>query len=117
MDTNDITACWPAKWRDDFEYENSLLADEGEELLTPDEFLQCRYDDWLEATDTLLIARAQRHHEVFEDMMRRAFQQGLWTMENGDEAIGTDLEGWRKQCVDAARSIADLAYPKPDVKP
>lgn len=99
MNEQDQIARWPQKWRAMFECENSLLADEGEETLTTGEFLQCRYDDWLEATEALRIARAERHHEVFLAML---------VARQADYAA-------RETLVLDARNIADLAYPP--VKP
>jgi len=103
VNDKDVTACWPLKWRTSFEYENSLLADEGEELLTPEEFLQCRYEDWLEATDALSIQRSQRHHEVLLKVLEvQAAQecQAESMNENAEVSIRT------------ARHWADLAYPE-----
>lgn len=42
---DDFVACWPQQWRDDFAEQNRLLAETGDESLTPTEYLQCRADD------------------------------------------------------------------------
>jgi hypothetical protein len=71
-----------------------------------------------DAERILLLARGeawrlQRHDEMFVSLVHRGFSCGLWTMENGDQPAGQDMDAWRKEVVDAARRIADLAYPRP----
>ena len=114
---SDPTEYWPREWRHDFELQNKLLDGAGDEPLHPREYLQCRYEDTCEVREQDEAVRSQRHHEVFLKMLEQSFGHGLWTMENGDSPSGQDVDGWRMQCVEAARQIADLAYPKPEVKP
>lgn len=113
---NDPTEHWPRKWREDFKAENQLLEASGEELLHPREYLECRYDDACELLDRNECTRAQWRHDVLRDMLNLGFSHGLSTMENGDMPAVRDIEVWRNQTVDAAREIADRAYPPP-VKP
>jgi hypothetical protein len=49
----DVIACWPEAWRESFLRQNELLAEEGEEPLTPGEYLQCRFEDLEEAEAAL----------------------------------------------------------------
>lgn len=57
--------------------------------------------------------RVVMHHDVLLKMLELGFKEGLSTMENGDGPAEQDLDGWRRQTLEAARTIADLAYPPP----
>lgn len=48
-----MLACWPNEWRADFAEQNRLLAEEGEDLLSPAAYLQCRADDIEELQEQL----------------------------------------------------------------
>ena len=58
--------------------------------------------------------RSQRHHEVFLEMLKATFKGGPTAFARELEEDGSK---WRAADIEACRSVADLAYPKPEVKP
>lgn len=104
MTKEDPTQHWPQSWRQDFAQQNADQRAHGEEELSPGEYLQCRYDDTWEMREQDETIRAQRHHEVFRDML---------------QVLATSLHdsGSYDDDVAEARRLADLAYPKPEAKP
>jgi hypothetical protein len=102
----DPTECWPSAWRKEFSMQNRDL--EPDEQLQPEEFLRCRFMDIEGYEDEAETIRSQRHHEVFLKVLevQAAYECQAEAMYSNADA-----------CVDTARHWADLAYPKPEVKP
>ncbi len=96
----DGTEHWPQPWRDDFRKQNVLLAESGEEPLSPAEFLQCRYDDsvgdeqpWLDDSREALVQEVIRLtslHARTDDHYHRAYG-----VTNSLIAACRKLVGWK----------------------
>jgi hypothetical protein len=102
----DPTWHWPQEWRDEYARQNKLLGEDGEDLLTPREFLQCRYEDRAEQREHDEVTRLLNWSEVYHMVLKVQAER---------EAAADSIHENAEACVKTARHWADLAYPP--VKP